>query len=57
MWMSMMFEDRDAYAVAELEARKAIGELDPSLVVAQKGVRCPGDVEDSITNDDNRQSF
>lgn len=36
--MSMMFEDRDAYAIAESEARKAIGGLDPWHVSAERGV-------------------
>ena len=34
----MMFEDRDAYTVAELEARKEIGALDPPLAAAERGV-------------------
>ncbi len=36
--MSMMFEDRDAYAIAESEARKAIGGLDPGHASAERGV-------------------
>lgn len=36
--MSMMFEDRKGYAVAESRARDAVAKLDPPLAAAERGV-------------------
>ena len=41
----MMFEDREAYGIAETRAREAIAALDPELTAAERGVefqRTPG---------------
>lgn len=36
--LSMMFEDRKGYAIAESRARDAVAKLDPLLVAAERDV-------------------